>query len=178
MIYTCMLCTFIPILNNSFTLFTTSYHRWHYMMILIYSLASSIVLERRSEFPVNKITLLLFSSLLSCFIIFIFIWDKYKYQTIFNMKAFVLLSVVTLLRLLLLGAINKIPPIENNRYYFVIMLALVSIFTATNFHSLQEYKNYRNDDATQYYSKIRAFSQITSVKMDIAYPQMKMIQQI
>ena len=161
MIYACLLCTFIPLLNNSFTLFTTSYHRWYYMMILIFSLASSIVLERRSEFPISKITLLSFG-LLSCFVIFIFIWDKYKYQTIFNVKDFVLLSAITLLGLLFLGMLNKVITIAHNRYYFFIMLALISIFSiATNFHSLQEYKNFRSVDAAQYYSKIKAFHQIT-----------------
>ena len=48
--------TGIPLLNSVFGLFSdTNYHRWLFMLILLMSLASAVVLENRREYPVKSV---------------------------------------------------------------------------------------------------------------------------
>lgn len=53
----CIVATGIPIINSAFGMFSdTNYHRWLYMLILLMSLASAIVMENRKEYPVKRIS--------------------------------------------------------------------------------------------------------------------------
>ena len=55
-----MFMTAVPLLNSIFGLFSdTNYHRWLFMLILLMSLASAIVLENRREYPVKGVCLAL-----------------------------------------------------------------------------------------------------------------------
>ena len=52
--------TGIPLINSAFGMFSdTNYHRWLYMLILLMSLASAIVMENRKDYPIKKVSFLL-----------------------------------------------------------------------------------------------------------------------
>ena len=156
LIYSCLLFAFIPVLNNSFSLFTSSYHRWYYMLILVFSLASALALEGYNEFP-NKLSAFLTILFTVLFIIFLVIWNKLKYPTIFYQKQFSLISFISILGLLIILIIHIVLGRKKENKFYVTTLLFISLFSIiTSSYTLNEYKIYREVDASTYISKLNA----------------------
>jgi len=160
LIFICAIFTIVPALNNLFTLYTSSYHRWYYMMILVFCLASTIVLEKRDNFPISIISILtLIFMIIMC--LFLYVWDKYKYKTIFETKTFLLLSIVAIIGILILFLITHTIHIQKENRYFNLLFISISVFCiVSTVYTLYRYQNYRSIDAEMYYSKIKAFKEI------------------
>ena len=84
-----LICSFSPILSSSFTLFTATYQRWWYMLILMMSLASVKVLDKKENFNYKLgIFLNIFLIILFC-IVLVFLQSKvYDRNLILRENAF------------------------------------------------------------------------------------------
>ncbi len=159
----------VPLMNSVFSLCTeTNYHRWYYMLILIMSLASSIVMEKRKEYPVTFVSI---GSL--CFTIILasasFWWDKYKFKLIYIQDKFIWIIVTALAGMVIMFLLHGFVKKEN--HYFYLMLAGVSFFAFfTTFTNCREYRDLANTSGTPgneggmaYYQRILALEELKQV---------------
>ena len=85
--------TGIPLLNSVFGLFSdTNYHRWLFMLILLMSLASAVVLENRREYPVKSVCAVL-TLFMTAMTVGSFWWSENRYQLIWQKDVFLTWSV-------------------------------------------------------------------------------------
>ncbi len=89
MLLTGFLCMAVPFLNNLFSGWTGSYHRWYFMPLLIMSLGISLTLSEQEERPAG-LGIVFLISFLSIFLLasFMFLWDRFRYETIFRTDSF------------------------------------------------------------------------------------------
>ena len=138
-----IVATGIPIINSAFGLFSdTNYHRWLYMLILMMSLASAIVLERRIKYPIKLISLLLLF-----FMIFIFIgsywWSANKFELILQPDVFFTWSIIGILGVFLTLFFNLF--VKGEKIYFICMGVSIVIFSIfTTGHTAQLYHQISN----------------------------------
>lgn len=160
LIFVCGIFTIVPVLNNLFTLYTSSYHRWFYMMILVFCLASTLVLEKRDSYPISIISIVTLVFMVSI-CLFLYVWDKFKYKTIFDLKTFLILSIIAMIGILILFIMTQAIPIQKDNRYFSILFISISVFCViSTAYTLYRYQNYRTINADTYYSKIKAFKEI------------------
>lgn len=158
-------CT-VPVLNSVFSLGSeTNYHRWYYMMILIMSLASSIVLEKRKEFPIVQISMIV-ATFTVTLISLSFWWNEYKYKLIYIQDKFIWISTVCLFGIFVTAIFYKL--VKNDTSYFRLMLVGISIFAIiTTMSNCKDYCNLAktndtpgNEDGISYYQRILALEEL------------------
>ena len=154
-----IVATGIPIINSAFGLFSdTNYHRWLYMLILMMSLASAIVLERRIKYPIKLISLLLLF-----FMIFIFIgsywWSANKFELILQPDVFFTWSIIGILGVFLTLFFNLF--VKGEKIYFICMGVSIVIFSIfTTGHTAQLYHQISNQSSQEYYDRIQIFQHV------------------
>ena len=156
----CIVATGIPIINSAFGMFSdTNYHRWLYMLILLMSLASAIVMENRKEYPVKRISFILF--LFMCFItVGSYWWSEHKFQLIYQPRVFLVLSLTGIAGVLLTWLITL--GIKKDRSYFICMGCAVVIFSIfTTGYTAKLYQRISPQTSQQYYSRLMAFQKFT-----------------
>lgn len=152
--------TGIPLINSVFGMFSdTNYHRWLYMLILLMSLASAIVMENRKDYPIKKVSFLLF--LFMCFItIGSFWWSENKFQLIYQPKVFLVWSITGIMGVLLTCLITF--GIKKERsYFFCMCCAVISFSIFTTGYTAELYHRISTQTSQQYYSRIMAFQDFT-----------------
>lgn len=152
--------TGIPLINSAFGMFSdTNYHRWLYMLILLMSLASAIVMENRKDYPIKKVSFLLF--LFMCFItIGSFWWSENKFQLIYQPKVFLVWSITGIMGVLLTCLITF--GIKKERsYFFCMCCAVISFSIFTTGYTAELYHRISTQTSQQYYSRIMAFQDFT-----------------
>lgn len=155
-----IVATGIPLINSAFGMFSdTNYHRWLYMLILLMSLASTVVMENRKDYPIKKVSFLLF--LFMCFItIGSFWWSENKFQLIYQPKVFLVWSITGIMGVLLTCLIAF--GIKKERSYFFCMCgAVISFSIFTTGYTAELYHRISAQTSQQYYSRIMAFQDFT-----------------
>ncbi len=162
----------VPLLNSIFSLCTeTNYHRWYFMLILIMSLASSIVMEKRKQYPVALISVffLMFTVILT---FASFWWDKNKFKLIYMQDKFIWVITTAIVGMIFVLLFHKF--VRKDNHYFYFMLVGISLFACfTTITNLKEYKNLAklsgtpgNEGGMAYYDRILALEEL---KQDNAY---------
>jgi len=132
MILVCIIIACIPFLNSIFYMFTASaYSRWFYMPILLFSLASAIVMERKEEFPINKgiiVTLILTVALVlyTCF----YPWAEGVYGAVSRKLVFALYAAMAIAGIVLTAILFQKK--RQGRLFYPIVLLLVVVFSVAN----------------------------------------------
>lgn len=113
---------FSPLLSSAFYMFTTNYQRWWYMLILIMSVMSAVVLERRADFPVKRaicvnaiMVALLFLSLTKLK------WSRWTESVIYRETVFRILVGISLA-----GLLWMFMALRSSQKYYVSMLTGIS----------------------------------------------------
>lgn len=84
----CLIATGIPVLNSVFGMFSdTNYHRWLFMLILLMSLASALVMEDRARYPLKKISLIIGAFMILA-TVGSYWWSENKFQLIYQPDTF------------------------------------------------------------------------------------------
>jgi hypothetical protein len=133
-----LVISFIPLFNSSFYMFSQSYWRWWYMFILIMALASAVVFENMTEYPVAGsakavlVSLMLFTAYLT-----LLPWsertDIRAIRRPLVFAGFVILSAAGLIMLLVFSKR------KNARKLTFIMTAAVAVCSTTwAIHSLRD----------------------------------------
>ena len=155
----CIIATGIPIINSVFGLFSdTNYHRWLYMLILMMSLASAIVMENRKKYPIKLI-----SSVMTCFMIFIVVgsywWSANKFELILQPDVFLTWSMTGIMGVFLTLLIIIFAKKERN--YFIFMGIGITIFSIyTTGHTAQLYHQISYQSSQEYYERIQVFQEL------------------
>ena len=147
---------FIPILNSSFTLFTTKYYaRWFYMATLICSLTTIKGLEENVKIKSGIIGSLLILPILT--LIYIYFIKKYPDRTFIFDKQFIILNVLLMIINIIILCI-----IYNKKTRDKLIFIFISIFiiiwgnytvykySETGYNYNENYNNYINQ-----YKKIK-----------------------
>ncbi|HJC58141.1 MAG TPA: YfhO family protein [Candidatus Eisenbergiella intestinipullorum] len=155
-----MLVTAIPALNCVFGLFSdTNYHRWLFMLILLMSLASAKVLEKREEYPVKSVC-----AALSLFMLALtlgsFWWSEHKYQLINQREVFLTWSAAGIAGVALTGLLTA--AVRNRKAYAACMgagILFFSIFTTGTTAWL--YQHNSGQSPQEYEDRLEAFRQLS-----------------
>lgn len=155
-----MLMTGIPLLNSVFGLFSdTNYHRWLFMLILLMSLASARVLEKRREYPV-KIVCTVLGLFMTAMTIGSFWWSEHRYQLIYQKDVFLMWSIAGITGVLLTGLI--VGAVRNQKRYMVGLgtgIVVFCIFTTGTTAWL--YQHGSGQSPQDYYGRLQAFDQFS-----------------
>ena len=155
----CLIATGIPVLNSVFGMFSdTNYHRWLFMLILLMSLASALVMEDRARYPLKKISLIIGAFMILA-TVGSYWWSENKFQLIYQPDTFFVWSMTGILGVLFTGIIAI--ACRNNKSFYLCMfmgIAVFSIFTTGYTSELY----HRNSDRSpqEYYDRIMAFHDI------------------
>lgn len=155
----CLIATGIPVLNSVFGMFSdTNYHRWLFMLILLMSLASALVMEDRARYPLKKISLIIGAFMILA-TVGSYWWSENKFQLIYQPDTFFVWSMTGILGVLFTGII--VIACRNNKSFYLCMfmgIAVFSIFTTGYTSELY----HRNSDRSpqEYYDRIMAFHDI------------------
>lgn len=153
-----MAMTGIPLLNSVFGLFSdTNYHRWLFMLILLMSLASSIVLERRKEYPVRLVcaALVFFMTAMTAGA---FWWSEHRYQLIYQRDIFLIWSASGIAGVLLTGLI--VETVRNQKSYLISIGAGILAFCVfTTGMTAWQYQRGSGQSPQEYHDRLTAFHQ-------------------
>lgn len=155
-----MLMTGIPLLNSVFGLFSdTNYHRWLYMLILLMSLASAMVLEKRREYPVKSVCAAL-GLFMTAMTIGSFWWSEHRYQLIYQKDVFLTWSIAGVAGVLLTGLI--VGAVRNEkRYMFGLGAGILAFCIFTTGTTAWLYQRGSGQSPQDYYDRLQAFGQFS-----------------
>lgn len=155
LMFTCIFFMFVPILNSSFFLFTTSYYaRWFYMPTLVLALLSIKCIEE--NISIKSGTIISFLSLgvmiLSYFVL------KYRYpevEYIHDIKYLIMMISFMIINLVILILIYK----SKNRlkYLFIFTILFVGIWSN---YSIYKYRCNSLEYNKRYYNYIHSYKEI------------------
>ena len=155
-----MIMTGIPLLNSVFGLFSdTNYHRWLFMLILLMSLASAVVLENRREYPVKSVcaVLVLFMTAMT---VGSFWWSENRYQLIYQKDVFLIWSIAgiagVLVTGLIMGAIR-----DQKRYVMGMGTGILAFCIFTTGTTAWLYQRGSGQNPQEYYDRLKAFGQFS-----------------
>ena len=152
--------TAIPALNCVFGLCSdTNYHRWLYMLILLMSLASAKVAEKREEYPIKGIcaALALFMLVLT---IGSFWWSEHKYQLINQTDVFLTWSAAGIAGMVLTGLITA--AVRSRKRYVICMGTGIFAFCIfTTGMTAWLYQRNSGQSPQEYVERLEAFGQLS-----------------
>lgn len=135
-----------PVTNSVYTLFTDAYCRWYFMPILLMSLASAKVVEEWADYPIFKCTIVVIVLEVVSILAFV-LWNSYRYQIIYDIRWFSILSgigIIGNLIILYLNSKSKNKDAFGTLLMFVVLFAvLTTIFTTYRY---QEVRGYSSDE--------------------------------
>lgn len=155
-----MVMTGIPLLNSVFGLFSdTNYHRWLFMLILLMSLASAVVLENRREYPVKSVCTVL-GLFMTAMTVGSFWWSENRYQLIYQKDVFLTWSITgtvgVLLTGLIVGAIRK-----QRQYLTCVGTGILAFCIFTTGMTAWLYQCNSGQSPQEYYDRLKAFGQFS-----------------
>lgn len=155
-----MVMTGIPLLNSVFGLFSdTNYHRWLFMLILLMSLASAVVLENRREYPVKSVCAVL-TLFMTAMTVGSFWWSENRYQLIWQKDVFLTWSVTGIAGVLLTGLI--VGAVRDQKRYLMGMGAGILVFCVfTTGMTAWLYQRNSGQSPQEYYDRLKAFGQFS-----------------
>ncbi len=155
-----MFMTAVPLLNSIFGLFSdTNYHRWLFMLILLMSLASAIVLENRREYPVKGVCLALVLFMTAMTAGF-FWWSENRYQLIYQRNVFLIWSLTGIAGVLLTGVLVGI--VRNQRRYLAgVGTGILAFCIFTTGITAWLYQRGSGQSPQEYYDRLQAFQQLS-----------------
>ena len=154
----------VPALSSVFTLMTDIYYRWYYMPLLIFALASIRVIEKISEYSIRKITILM-SCIMSLSVVAFLVWDKYKFPIIFNMSAFLWLSLIGIIGIVFTGIIAKCVKDDRREKIYFVSIACFAI--ASTVFTIGRYQECRGYTVKEYQDKTIGIKTLASfIDMD------------
>ena len=155
-----MVMTGIPLLNSVFGLFSdTNYHRWLFMLILLMSLASAVVLENRREYPVKSVCAVL-TLFMTAMTVGSFWWSENRYQLIWQKDVFMTWSVTGIAGVLLTGLI--VGAVRDQKRYLMGMGAGILAFCVfTTGMTAWLYQRNSGQSPQEYYDRLKAFGQFS-----------------
>ena len=155
-----MVMTGIPLLNSVFGLFSdTNYHRWLFMLILLMSLASAVVLENRREYPVKSVCAVL-TLFMTAMTAGSFWWSENRYQLIWQKDVFMTWSVTGIAGVLLTGLI--VGAVRDQKRYLMGMGAGILAFCVfTTGMTAWLYQRNSGQSPQEYYDRLKAFGQFS-----------------
>ena len=155
-----MVMTGIPLLNSVFGLLSdTNYHRWLFMLILLMSLASAVVLENRREYPVKSVCTVL-GLFMTAMTVGSFWWSENRYQLIYQKDVFLTWSITgtagVLLTGLIVGAIRK-----QRQYMACVGTGILAFCIFTTGMTAWLYQRDSGQSPQEYYDRLKAFGQFS-----------------
>lgn len=155
----CMIATGIPILNSVFGMFSdTNYHRWLFMLVLVMSLASALVMEDRAQYPLKRVSLII-----GIFMIFMTVgfywWSANKFQLIYQPEPFLIWSVVGIAGVSFTGIIALICRKEKS-FYLCMLIGITGFSIFTTGYTAELYHRISDRTSQEYYDRIMAFQDI------------------
>lgn len=155
LMFTCIFFMFVPILNSSFFLFTTSYYaRWFYMPTLVLALLSIKCIEE--NISIKSGTIISFLSLgvmiLSYFVL------KYRYpevEYIHDIKYLIMMISFMIINLVILILIYKSK--NKLKYLFIFTILFVGIWSN---YSIYKYRCNSLEYNKRYYNYIHSYKEI------------------
>ena len=155
-----MVMTGIPLLNSVFGLFSdTNYHRWLFMLILLMSLASAVVLENRREYPVKSVCAVL-TLFMTAMTVGLFWWSENRYQMIWQKDVFMTWSVTGIAGVLLTGLIVGAVR-DQKRYLMGIGAGILAFCVFTTGMTAWLYQRNSGQSPQEYYDRLKAFGQFS-----------------
>ena len=155
-----MVMTGIPLLNSVFGLFSdTNYHRWLFMLILLMSLASAVVLENRREYPVKSVCAVL-TLFMTAMTVGSFWWSENRYQLIWQKDVFLTWSVTGIAGVLLTGLIVGAVR-DQKRYLMGIGAGILAFCVFTTGMTAWLYQRNSGQSPQEYYDRLKAFGQFS-----------------
>ena len=155
-----MVMTGIPLLNSVFGLFSdTNYHRWLFMLILLMSLASAVVLENRREYPVKSVCAVL-TLFMTAMTVGSFWWSENRYQMIWQKDVFMTWSVTGIAGVLLTGLIVGAVR-DQKRYLMGIGAGILAFCVFTTGMTAWLYQRNSGQSPQEYYDRLKAFGQFS-----------------
>ena len=155
-----MVMTGIPLLNSVFGLFSdTNYHRWLFMLILLMSLASAVVLENRREYPVKSVCAVL-TLFMTAMTVGSFWWSENRYQLIWQKDVFLTWSVTGIAGVLLTGLIVGAVR-DQKRYLMGIGAGILAFCVFTTGMTAWLYQRNSGQSPQEYYDRLKAFGQLS-----------------
>ena len=155
-----MVMTGIPLLNSVFGLFSdTNYHRWLFMLILLMSLASAVVLENRREYPVKSVCAVL-TLFMTAMTVGLFWWSENRYQMIWQKDVFMTWSVTGIAGVLLTGLIVGAVR-DQKRYLMGIGAGILAFCVFTTGMTAWLYQRNSGQSPQEYYDRLKAFGQLS-----------------
>ena len=155
-----MVMTGIPLLNSVFGLFSdTNYHRWLFMLILLMSLASAVVLENRREYPVKSVCAVL-TLFMTAMTVGSFWWSENRYQLIWQKDVFMTWSVTGIAGVLLTGLIVGAVR-DQKRYLMGIGAGILAFCVFTTGMTAWLYQRNSGQSPQEYYDRLKAFGQFS-----------------
>lgn len=148
--------TGIPILNSVFGLFSdTNYHRWLFMLILLMSLASALVMEEKAQYPLKRVSLMIGGFMILMTVGFYW-WSANKFQLINQPETFLIWSIIGIAGVLLTGTIILICR-KSKSFYLCMFIGIAGFSIFTTGYTAELY--HRNSDRTsqEYYDRLMAF---------------------
>lgn len=129
----------IPILNSSFFAFTTTYYaRWFYMPILIFSLISSICLDKNYKIE-NGVLLSIFASSLFFISMFIYMVISKNHSIFYDISYFVLSISITFLNMFIMYYVYNI---KNKKIMTIAIVIFIFLFVGIwGNYMVYKYKN-------------------------------------
>lgn len=155
----CLAATGIPVLNSAFGMFSdTNYHRWLFMLILLMSLASAVVLEERKGYFIKSV-----SGIVALFTIFLtlfaFWWSENRYPLINEQDVFLLWSVIGIAGAVITFAIAAFA--RKEKWFSGMILAGVAVFSVlTTGATAQLYQGQSGQSSEEYYNRMMAFQDL------------------
>ena len=155
-----MIMTGIPLLNSVFGLFSdTNYHRWLFMLILLMSLASAVVLENRREYPVKSVcaVLVLFMTAMT---VGSFWWSENRYRLIYQKDVFLIWSIAGIAGVLMTGLITGAIR-DQKRYVMGMGTGILAFCIFTTGTTAWLYQRGSGQSPQDYYDRLKAFGQFS-----------------
>lgn len=156
----CILATGIPLINSIFGLFSdTNYHRWLYMLILLMSLASALVMEQRERYPIKRVSLGL-TIFMVCMVIGSYWWSSNKFVLINQPLVFLIWSVIGIAGVFFTCLITFF--IRKESIFFVCMgCGIITFSIITTGMTAELYHRFSGQDSRNYYDRLMAFQEFT-----------------
>lgn len=155
----CMIATGIPVLNSIFGMFSdTNYHRWLFMLILLMSLASALVMEDKAQYPIVKVSFIIGSFMILVTVGFYW-WSKSKFQLIFQPVPFFIWSMAGITGVLLTCIIALM--CKNGKgFYTCMLIGIVGFSIFTTGYTAELYQQISDRTPQEYYDRIMAFQDL------------------
>lgn len=153
-----ILLTILPFGNGLFSLFTTDYCRWYYMVLLLFALASVKVMDDLPEYPIKSMAMLVTIIIGVQYIVFHW-WDKNRFELVLDERKYMILSSIAFFGALLTMLICLLH-ISNNAKQKLFLLGIGVFAVITTSYVCNLYQKFDGMNSIQVQNKIKSLNNL------------------